>query len=159
MCLSIFPFSLALLIFLLNVFIHLHLLLISFSILTTHTWSPPSLPFIPQSLPSSSIIIPCLSVILTCSLFFFSQGDDGEIGPRGLPGESVSDVLLRQRLFGVTGAEGLPSSCRRVGEAIIRYDLTCQTTATSHTLGNVDYSVGRWMVTFTGIPLRGESLL
>lgn len=40
----------------------------------------------------SSVLIHRLILTLTNSLFF-SQGDDGEIGPRGLPGEPVSDHM------------------------------------------------------------------
>lgn len=40
----------------------------------------------------SSILIHRLLFTLTRALFF-SQGDDGEIGPRGLPGEPVSDHM------------------------------------------------------------------
>ena len=42
---------------------------------------------------SVAIYFLVLPHFLTYSGFSVSQGDDGEIGPRGLPGESVSDHI------------------------------------------------------------------
>lgn len=89
---------------------HFYLLLISFSILITNSsWN---------LIPSSSAFSLCLSIIfhspikhthththphflphyhslsaLHSDWLSLSQGDDGEIGPRGLPGEPVSDRM------------------------------------------------------------------
>lgn len=65
----------------------------------------------------SSIIIHCLFHSLTCS--FLSQGDDGEIGPRGLPGEPVSDHIYYHSVLHsgkCIRAAGLLSSCYCVTE-------------------------------------------
>lgn len=71
--------ALFLLVALLSPYSHMHL--------HCHTWTSHA-----THISLSSIIIHRLLLTLTCSLFFF-QGDDGEIGPRGLPGEPVSDHL------------------------------------------------------------------